>query len=89
MSGLDDSVFESLQHKLLTSPDRLSYEDAMEILEAIRILQEIAVKQAAAIDELREKARDLEALLAALGDALGMKNRKLLRRILAAVPEDN
>ena len=61
----------------------------MEILEAIRILHETAAAQAQEIEELKTKARRLEALLEALHIGLGAKNRKLLRRILAAVPEDN
>ena len=87
MSELDDAVFRSLRRKLLTSPDQLSYQDAMEVLEAIRILQETAATQAREIEELRGKARHIEAVLQVLGDTLGNKNRKLLRRILAALPD--
>lgn len=85
MSDLDDDVFYSLRLKLLTSPE-LSYQEAMEILEAIRILHETVTKQAREIAELQKKADHIEALLTVLGDTLGSKNRKLLRRILAAMP---
>ena len=70
MSGLDDSVFRSLQIALMTSSPELTYEDGMKVLEAIRILHEAAVDQDRRIGELASATRENNELQKQLIQAL-------------------
>lgn len=60
---LDDSVFRSLEFALMTGAPELTYQDGMQVLEAIRILREAAHQQDELLRELAERIRENNELL--------------------------
>ena len=59
MSGdLDDSVFRSLEFALMVGAPELTYQNGMQVLEAIRILREAARQQDELLRELAERIRE-------------------------------
>ena len=63
MSDLDDSVFRSLEFALMTGAPELTYQNGMQVLEAIRILREAALQQDELLHELAERIRENNELL--------------------------
>ena len=63
MSGdLDDPVFRSLEYALMASAPELTYQNGMQVLEAIRILREAARQQDELLHELAERIRENNVL---------------------------
>lgn len=71
MSGdLENPVFRSLEFALMAGAPELTYQDGMQVLEAIRILREAARQQDELLRELAERIRENNELLRQLIEVL-------------------